>query len=112
MGEGPRFLTCDNDGKFGDQFKRVAESTGIDVIHTLIEAPKTNAHCERFIGSVRRELLDHSLILSDGHLHRKVTTYVQYFNRARPHQDIRCTACSYDSLVSFPAHSDSGWLAS
>jgi putative transposase len=88
FGEGPRFLICDNDGKFGDQFESVAESTGIDVIHTPPYAPKANAHCERFIGSVRRELLDHILILSDRHLHRKIKTYVQYFNRARPHQGL------------------------
>jgi putative transposase len=88
FGEGPRFLICDNDGKFGDQFERVAEGTGIDVIHTPVEAPKANSICERFIGSVRRELLDHILILSERHLRRKVTEYVQYFNHARPHQGI------------------------
>jgi putative transposase len=88
FGEGPRFLICDNDGKFGDQFERVAEGTGIDVIHTPVEAPKANSICERFIGSVRRELLDHILILSERHLRRKVKEYVQYFNHARPHQGI------------------------
>lgn len=68
--ESPRFLICDNDGKFGDQFERVAEGSGIDVIHTPVEAPKANSICERFIGSVRRELLDHILILSERHLRR------------------------------------------
>jgi len=88
FGDGPRFLICDNDGKFGDQFERVAEGSGIDVIHTPPYAPKANAICERFIGSVRRELLDHILILSERHLRRKVNEYVQYFNCARPHQGI------------------------
>jgi len=88
FGAGPRFLICDNDGKYGDQFERVAEGTGIDVIHTPVEAPKANAICERFIGSVRRELLDHILILSERHLRRKVKEYVRYFNYARPHQGI------------------------
>jgi len=96
FGERPRFLICDDDGKFGDQFERVAEGTGIDVIHTPVEAPKANSICDdrrerrrlRFIGSVRRELLDHILILSERHLHRKVKEYVQYFNHARPHQGI------------------------
>jgi len=54
FGEGPRVLICDNDGKFGDQFERVAEGSGIDVIHAPVEAPKANSICERFIGSVRR----------------------------------------------------------
>lgn len=84
--ESLRFLICDNDGKFGAQFERVAEGSGIDVIHTPVEAPK--AICERFIGSVRRELLDHILILSVRHLHRKVKVYVRYFNHARLHQGI------------------------
>jgi transposase InsO family protein len=88
FGEGPRFLICDNDGKFGAQFERLAEGSGNDVIHTPVEAPKANAICERFIGSVRRDLLNHILILSDHHLQRKVKAYVRYFNRARPHQGI------------------------
>jgi transposase InsO family protein len=67
---------------------RDAEGSGIDVIHTPVEVPKANAICERFIGSVRRELLDHILILSERHLRRKVKEYVQYFNWARPHQGI------------------------
>ena len=58
------------------------------MIHTPVEAPKANAMCERLIGSVRRELLDHTLILSEHHLRRKVKEYVQYFNCARPHQGI------------------------
>jgi len=88
FGEGPRFLICDNDSKFGAPFERVAEGSGIDVIHTPVEAPKANAVCECFIGSVRRELLDHILILSDRHLRRNVMAYVRYFNRARPQQGI------------------------
>jgi len=58
------------------------------VIHTPVEAPKANSICERFIGSVRRELLDHILILSERHLRRKVKEYVQYFNYVRPHQGL------------------------
>ncbi|NDJ78873.1 MAG: transposase [Chloroflexi bacterium] len=88
FGEGPRFLICDNDRKFGAQFERVAEGSGVDVIHTPVEPPKAKGICERFIGSVRRELLDHILILSERHLRRKVKEYVRYFNRARPHQGL------------------------
>ena len=45
--EKPRFLICDNDGKYGSQFEALAENSGIDVIHTPVEAPKANAVCER-----------------------------------------------------------------
>lgn len=88
FGEGPRFLIYDNDGKYGDRFERIAAGTGSEVIHTTVGAPKANAVCERFIGSVRREMLDHILILSERHLRRKVAAYVRYFNHARPHQGI------------------------
>jgi hypothetical protein len=51
-------------------------------------APKANAICERFIGSVRKECLDHILILNRRHLHRMIGEYVDYFNHARLHQGI------------------------
>jgi transposase InsO family protein len=86
--EGPRFLIRDNDKKYGRCFTRVTEDRQIDVLKTPVEAPQANAICERFIGSVRRECLDHVLILSERHLHRVIGEYVAYFNRARPHQGI------------------------
>jgi len=50
--EGPRFLIRDNDGKYGSSFTRAAHRRGIDVIQTPVRAPKANAICEQFIGSV------------------------------------------------------------
>jgi putative transposase len=48
-----------------------------------------NAVCERFLGSVRRECLDHALILSEAHLRHVLTEYaLSYFNKARPHQGL------------------------
>lgn len=66
----------------------VAQARGIEVIRTPVRAPKANAICERFIGSVRRECLDHLLILGGRHLYRLMGEYVTYFNHARPHQGI------------------------
>jgi putative transposase len=88
FGEGPRFLIRDNDRKYGRLFGRVASGTGIEVLRTPYGAPKANAICERFLGSVRRECLDHFLILSERHLHRVMKGYEEYFNHARPHQGI------------------------
>jgi transposase InsO family protein len=50
--------------------------------------PRANAICERFLGSVRRECLDHLLILHEKQLQRVLNAFVLYFNRARPHQGI------------------------
>jgi putative transposase len=86
FGEGPRFLIRDNDRKYGPSFGRVA--AGIDILRTPHRAPKANAICERFLGSLRRECLNHFLILGEEHLYRVVKEYTQYFNRARPHQGI------------------------
>jgi len=52
-------------------------------------APKANAICERFLGSVRRECLDHILVLGESHLYRVVKGYVAFFNQACPHQGIK-----------------------
>jgi putative transposase len=88
FGEGPRFLIRDNDKKYGDQFQHVVDGAEIEILKTPVEAPRANAYCERFLGSLRRECLDYMLILSEPHLRRIVTEYVTYFNHARPHQGI------------------------
>jgi transposase InsO family protein len=88
FGVGPRFLIRDNDRKYGATFDRVAVGAGIKVLHTPIAAPRANAVCERFLGSLCRECLDFLLILSERHLLLQVTEYIRYYNHARPHQGI------------------------
>jgi len=84
----PRFLIRDRDSKYGDEFTRVAGASSIEVLKTPYRAPKANAVCERFLGRLRRESLDHILVFGDRQLHRVIKEYVEYFNRARPHQGI------------------------
>jgi transposase InsO family protein len=87
-GAGPRILIHDHDAKYGSAFARVAAASGIEVIRTPVRAPQANAVCERFLGSVRRECLDHTLILGERHLGRILAEYIGHFNSARPHQAI------------------------
>jgi transposase InsO family protein len=87
-GDVPRFLIRDNDSKFGESFTRLAVGSGIEVLRTPYKASRANAYCERLLGSVRRECLDHMLILGEKHLHQVVKEFVQYYNLARPHQGI------------------------
>ena len=87
-GEGPKYLICDNDTKFGSKFQQVCQGSNIKVLRTPIRAPKANAICERFLGSVRREVLDHFLVLNERHLKQILKAYVEYFNQHRPHQGI------------------------
>ena len=88
-GQGPKYLLRDNDRKFGVGFDRVAQTSKIEILTTPYRAPRANGVCERFLGSVRRECLDHFLILQEKQLHRVLKAYAQYFNQARPHQGIR-----------------------
>jgi putative transposase len=87
-GLAPRFLIRDRDEKFGATFDRVAEGAGARVIRTAVRAPNMNPFGERFVGSLRREALDHVLLLDDKHLENVARQYVRYFNTARPHQGI------------------------
>jgi len=88
-GQTPKYLIRDNDSKFDPCFARVAATSGIKLLKTPFHAPRANSICERFLGSVRRECLDHVLILHEKQLHRVLHAYVEYFNQERPHQGIR-----------------------
>jgi len=68
FGHGPRYRAADSDRKYGQHVWAVTEDAGIDVLKTPLAAPRANAICERFVGSVRRECLDHMLIFNDVHL--------------------------------------------
>jgi putative transposase len=87
-GQTPEYLIRDNDKKFGPNFARGATTSGIKVLRTPYRTPQANAVCERFLGSVRRECLDHFLIFHEKQLQRLLKSYVLYFNHTRPHQGL------------------------
>jgi len=82
----PKYLIRDRDSKFGHHF--AAAASGIEIIKIPPRTPQANAFCERFMGSLRRECLNHILILHLEQLHRIVQEYIAYFNSARPHQGL------------------------
>ena len=88
--QSPRhFLIHDRDTKFTASFDTVFESEGIEIVLTPPQAPNANAYAERWIRSVREECLDHLLILSQRSLNNVLTEYIDYYNRARPHQGLQ-----------------------
>jgi putative transposase len=111
FGVGPKYLIRDNDGKFGVGFARVAQTSNIKILKTPYYAPRANAICERFLGSVRRECLDHLFILHEKQLHRVLNMYLHYFNRARPHQGIK-QQIPEQKAGSVPLHHESGEVIS
>ena len=78
------YLIHDRTGEFGLRF----EDYGICGVTTFVKAPNMNSIAERFIRSVRREILDHFIIISQHQLYHLLKTYIEYYNRRRPHQGI------------------------
>jgi putative transposase len=83
-----RFLIRDRDSKFTTAFDAVFTGADIRIIRTPIRAPRANAIAERFIGTLRRECLDHLLITGPRHLEIVLREYVQHFNTHRPHRSL------------------------
>ncbi len=71
-GEGPKYLIRDLDSKYATHFSTVAMGSGIQELKTPYRTPQANGVCERFMGSLRRECLDHILIHEGSHLERVV----------------------------------------
>jgi transposase InsO family protein len=91
VGEGLRnirFVIRDRDAKFSGPFDEVLRTEDARVIRTPIPAPKANAFAERWVRTVRREYLDHFLILGQRHLERVLCGYALHYNRSRPHRGL------------------------
>jgi putative transposase len=83
-----RFLISDNDSIFSPAVTRAIKSFGIDSKRTAFRSPWQNGTAERFVGSVRRELLDHVVVIDERHLRRLLRAYVDYYNSERVHTSI------------------------
>jgi putative transposase len=86
--ESIRFLIRDRGSNFTRSFDAVFQAAGIRILRTAVQAPRMNAICERLLGTLRRELLDRMLILSEAHLREVLTEYQVHYNTGRPHQGI------------------------
>ena len=84
-----RFLVHDRDPVFTTAFGEVFKSEGLRIITTLPKTPRMNAICERVNGTLRRGLLDRTLIVGERHLARVLREYVTHYNGHRPHQSRR-----------------------
>ena len=81
----PSYLLRDRDHVYGQQFRHRVKGMRIDEILAAPHSPWQNPFAERLIGSIRRECLDHVLVLGEPHLRRVLTRYVAYYHRTRTH---------------------------
>ena len=84
-GETPSYVLRDRDRSYGRRFSRQASALGIEEVLTAPRSPWQNAYAERVIGSIRREILDHVIVLGERHLRRMMKRYVRYYNGTRTH---------------------------
>jgi transposase InsO family protein len=84
-----RFLIRDRDSKFTTAFDGVFSGNGTRVVKTPVRSPRANSYAERFAGTLRRECLDHVLIIGQRHLRDVLAEYVRHYNGHRPHQALR-----------------------
>jgi len=83
--EVPRFLLRDRDGIYGKYFRDRVKHMGIAEVLIAPRSPWQNPYVERVIGSIRRECLDHVIILNEDHLRRTLSEFLTYYHEARAH---------------------------
>jgi len=81
----PRYLIFDHGSNFSDSVVETIRSFGIEPKRTSIQSPWQNGVAERFVGSCRRDLLDHVIVLNERHCKRLMTEYVRYYHDDRTH---------------------------
>mgnify|MGYP001818562276 CR=1 FL=1 len=81
----PRFVMRDRDSIYGKQFRTRVKSLGIEEVITAPRSPWQNPYVERIIGSIRRECLNHVIILNERHLRQVLKSYARYYHEARTH---------------------------
>jgi transposase InsO family protein len=83
--QAPRFLIFDRDGKFGHDVIRTLKNMGVKVVRTALRSPWQNGVAERWVLSVREDILNHVIVLGERHLSQLLREYVRYYHEDRCH---------------------------
>jgi putative transposase len=81
----PRYLIRDRDGVYGGHFRNRVQGMGIQEVLTAAQSPWQNPFAERLIGSIRRECLNHVIVLGERHLRCTLKRYIRYYLDSRTH---------------------------
>jgi transposase InsO family protein len=81
----PKYLLRDRDGVYGSTFRNRVRNLGISEVKTAPQSPWQNPYAERIIGSIRRDCLNHLIVLNTNHLKRILTSYFRYYHQDRTH---------------------------
>jgi putative transposase len=92
LGVPVRFAIHDRDAKFTSGFDAALESEGVEVIKTSYRTPRANSHCERSIGSARREFFDFMIVVGERHLRLLLHLWLDHYNRGRAHMALDLVA--------------------
>jgi len=84
-GDEPKYLLRDRDSIYGDEVRRRVQRMGIEQVITARRSPWQNPYAEQVIGSIRRECVDHMIVVGENHLRRILASYQTYYNEARTH---------------------------
>ena len=84
----PKYLLRDRDAVYGSQFRKRVRSLGMKERPIAPRSPWQNPYAERVIGSIRRECLDHVVVLNERHLKRLLRNYFAYYHQWRPHRSL------------------------
>jgi transposase InsO family protein len=106
----PRYLLRDRDAIYGKKVKRRIKSLGIDEVITAPRSPWQNPYVERVIGSIRRDCLDHMIIINERHLRRTLRNYFDYYHSCRTHLSLNkdppdsraVESVEYGNIVALP----------
>jgi transposase InsO family protein len=82
---GPKYLIRDRDKIYGANFVRRVHAMGIEQVVTAPRSPWQNPYCERVIGTLRRDCLDHVIVVGEQHLRRILRKYLEYYHSSRTH---------------------------
>ena len=100
-GESARYILRDRDRKYTAKFDAILKSEGIKPVRLPVRAPNLNAYAESWLGSLKRECLNHFIVFGERHLNFLIREYLAYYHHERPHQSL-----GNKTITPFPVRND------